>query len=487
MKIHHLLIGVHRILGLALSILFLLWFLSGMVMMYHTYPGITQQQRMQHAERLAVTGSVTLPAGAAAIALERLAGRDVCIIQTEDAEHLWDVRTGKEIKCFTANELMQVARRWTAATPTLIGTLSEIDVWLIGAMPFRDFPVYHYALNDGRGSELYLSSRTGRALQLTDRESRFWAWVGAIPHWIYIKQLRAAGRQPWTGVVLWLSGLGIVMTLSGIILGVRSWVLARRRKRLTPYAKPLYRWHHVFGLCFGLFVLTWIFSGFMSLADAPEMLWPIHGRHSAKDIYAQRLCPQHFRLDIADVVASGDVKRVELMEMGGLPFYRIFTARDEYLVDAGTTAVRRTELDTGQCCRIVQALHHAGARVQATMLNEYDNYYVSQKRPLPLPVCRVSVDNADGSTYYINPRNGACRYLNHNKRAGKWMYTGLHALNTPFFAAHPLLRRTVLWLLLLGGTVVSLTGVILAFRYLRRKSAFRSSSKTIHPKKRIEK
>lgn len=60
-------------------------------------------------------------------------------------------------------------------------TLNEIDVWLIGAYPFKDFPVYHYCFPDEEKGELYLSSRTGDALQFTTWKSRFWAWVGAIP------------------------------------------------------------------------------------------------------------------------------------------------------------------------------------------------------------------------------------------------------------------------------------------------------------------
>lgn len=44
MLLHHLLIRVHRILGTLLSILFVVWFLTGMVMMYHSYPKLTLQQ-----------------------------------------------------------------------------------------------------------------------------------------------------------------------------------------------------------------------------------------------------------------------------------------------------------------------------------------------------------------------------------------------------------------------------------------------------------
>ena len=471
MNVGRLFINLHRILGTVLSILFLMWFLSGMVMMYHTYPSLTMQQRMQHAESLQVSDSLYLPACAQSVAFERVAGRNVCLVKTTQGEMMLDARTGQRISELTPEELMSVASRWSSATPTLIETLQEIDVWLIGVMPFSDFPVYHYALNDGQGSELYLSSRTGRALQLTDNSSRFWAWVGAIPHWIYIKQLRATGRQPWTDVVLWLSGFGIFMVLTGLVVGIRSLWMARRRgshRSLSPYARPLFRWHHLTGLCFGLFVLTWIFSGFMSLADAPQLLWPVHGGHSARDMEPDTLSVAHFHLNLDKVMAMDEVKRVELKELGGMPFYHVFTAIDDYLVDASAAEARRVELSAGQCRNMVQAVHHAGVAVQATMLEAYDDYYVSQKHSLPLPVCRVSVADADGSTYYINPKNGACRYYNHNRRAGKWMYTGLHALNTPFFVAHPACRRSILWLLLLGGTIVSLTGTILACRYAKR-------------------
>ena len=330
-------------LGTVLSILFLVWFLSGMVMMYHSYPKVSQQQRMEHAETI---GVATIPVNIA-------------------------------------------------------DTVNEIDVWLIGAMPFSEYPIYHYALNDGHGSELYLSSRTGRALQITDRSSRFWAWVGAIPHWIYITRLRATGRQPWTDTVLWLSGIGIAMTLTGIIVGIRAMVQTRRRssnagaRGLTPYVKPLFRWHHLFGLCFGLFVLTWIFSGFMSLADAPQMLWPVHENHSAADICAPQLHTGSFTLDCNEVLASADVKRLELL------------------------------LLTTECCRDIVESVRGGRQVTATMLYEYDDYYVSQHQKLPLPVCRVTVDDADGSTY------------------------------------RPTLRRLILWPLLIGGTIVSITGLLM--------------------------
>ena len=209
----------------------------------------------------------------------------------------------------------------------------------------------------------------------------------------------------------------------------------------------------------------------MSLADAPQIIWPVHGEHSARDFYADSLTMSHFRLDCAKVTAADEVKRLEWLQLGDMPFYHVWTADDDYLVDAADSVVRRVTLSESQCRRMVEAafsMHGGSPAVTATLMTAYDNYYVSQKRPMPLPVWRVAVDDADHSTYYINPRNGDCRYYNDHRRTGKWLYTGLHALNTSFFSPRPVLRRTILWLLLLGGTVVSLTGVILTVRKMKK-------------------
>ncbi len=472
MKPFRLILRIHRMLGTVLSILFLMWFLSGMVMMYHSYPSLSNEARIAHAEQIEscdtlVHSQPTPPLSA--LSLQQVAGRPVFTMTDSLGETLVDALTGQPVSRFSSAELQHIANRWQsphvyANQATLIDTLNAIDVWLIGVMPFKEYPIYHYDLNDTVGSELYLSSRTGRPLQLTDTKSRFWAWVGAIPHWIYITKLRATGRQPWTNTVLWISGFGIAMTLSGLIIGLRSVCLAHRRivrkKGISPYAKPLLRWHHLAGLCFGLFVLTWIFSGFMSLADAPQLIWPTHEKHSARDVYADSLQLNRFTLDINHVLATDDVRRVEWLQMGTHCFYHVWTATDEYLVNATDSFPRRTTLTSRLCESIIGG--------KAEIIDHYDNYYISQKRQLPLPVCRVKVDDADQSTYYINPKTGDCRYYNSNRRAGKWMYTGLHALNIPFFVEHPTLRKSILWALLLGGTAVSVTGLLLSIRYVRR-------------------
>ena len=65
-----LLIFVHRWLGVALSIIFGLWFVSGIVMMYWSYPSVTPRDRLERAPTLKAD-QVVLPAEEALAALGR--------------------------------------------------------------------------------------------------------------------------------------------------------------------------------------------------------------------------------------------------------------------------------------------------------------------------------------------------------------------------------------------------------------------------------
>src|SRR5918993_297979 len=57
------LIFVHRWMGVALSVIFLLWFVSGIVMMYWTFPEVTAADRLERAP--------TLDAGRIALSAEQ--------------------------------------------------------------------------------------------------------------------------------------------------------------------------------------------------------------------------------------------------------------------------------------------------------------------------------------------------------------------------------------------------------------------------------
>ena len=51
-----LMLWIHKVLGTLLSILFLVWFLSGLVMIYHSFPQVNQYDRLKKMDPLRPEG-----------------------------------------------------------------------------------------------------------------------------------------------------------------------------------------------------------------------------------------------------------------------------------------------------------------------------------------------------------------------------------------------------------------------------------------------
>ena len=136
--------------------------------------------------------------------------------------------------------------------------------------------------------------------------------MGAIPHWVYFTILRQ-DKDLWVKSVVILSALGILMTVSGIWVGIDAYLQRyRRQKKLaSPYKKKWYWWHHVTGVLFGIFVLTWIFSGMMSLVDTPSWLGRTRNESSVDRVLSHRnVSSLNYKLDYRTVVKaySGKIK-----------------------------------------------------------------------------------------------------------------------------------------------------------------------------------
>lgn len=144
-----------------------------------------------------------------------------------------------------------------------VQTLKQIDQWTLGQS--RQLPLHKFAVDDGAGPEVYIQPRTGDIAAYTTARSRTLAWMGTIPHWLYFAALRE--NQPlWYKIIVWTSGLVCVLAVLGLIIG--TMLLKRPRPfRLSaaiPYSRWM-RWHYITGLVFGIFTLTWAFSGLLSM------------------------------------------------------------------------------------------------------------------------------------------------------------------------------------------------------------------------------
>ncbi|WP_195846327.1 PepSY domain-containing protein, partial [Bordetella pertussis] len=135
-------------------------------------------------------------------------------------------------------------------------------------------PLYVFEMDDPARTRLYVSSSTGEVVRDAPRLERGWNYVGAWLHWLY--PLRGAY---WHDIVVWLSVLGVALTVSGTVVGLWRWRFARpyASGSRSPYRERFMRWHHIAGLLFAATTLTWIFSGLMSMNP-----WQVFGTRATQ-------------------------------------------------------------------------------------------------------------------------------------------------------------------------------------------------------------
>ena len=482
-KLKNILYSLHRVLGTILSILFLVWFLSGFVMIYHSFPRVTNEQKHEHMDVLPQntlspdSATKTLPAATMFLkfSLKSYAGKPFYEgLSMEGLTRISaDCTTMSERVGITPsyNQIENYASRWCKADIMQVDTLRELEQWIPFSYLKKDFPIYKFYFEDEEKHQLYISSQTGEALQFTNEKSRFWSWLGAIPHWIYFTSLRQ-NTQLWSDVIIWASGIGCIMCIVGLIMGVHSYIKQYRRKKKwqTPYKKFSYKWHHILGLVFGVFVFSFAFSGMMSLADVPQWMVKVHN----PSIQEQMMFPNpvilgNYKLNEQKVLStySEEIKSIEWASYGQIPLYKIIVGDEQLTIDASGDSLKLLNLGEQEIRANLSLVHTEP--ISISLITEYDNYYTAKKNRLSLPVYKVDIADADNSTYYINPKNGNTQYFNTNSKVHRWTYQALHSYNIEFLTKYPVLWNIIMWVTMIGGTFVSLTGVWLGFRYIKRK------------------
>lgn len=469
----------HKVLGTLLSIFFLAWFLSGLVMIYHTFPRVRpadlrDKMDLLSEQSLPSIASIEQRLGADEplrnLSLNSYLGQTRFQLRSNSKNQLIPTDTAAQLPTVDWPYIQSVVARWNNTTVAQVDTLYSLDQWIPFGRLKKEFPIYKFHFADGEKHQLYISSKSGEVLQYTSKESRFWAWIGAIPHWIYFTALRQDSKK-WSDLVIWLSGIGCIMCLAGFYMGIRALVLARRRHTISPYKKFWYKWHYLSGLVFGLPALTFCFSGMMSLSSVQE--WGIKPKldfSPTQELQKMALSPADYPLDYREAIKAypKQIRQMEWGSFGDIPFYKIYTDEGEKVIDARDQQnVRPLNLTSDEVVARLSRLHKEHP-IHIEQLNAYDTYYISRKRRLELPVWKVTIDDVDHSSYYINPRTGQCRYVNTPSRWDHWTYSAFHNLSFRVLTNRPLLWSVVMWGVLLGGTFVSLSGVWLAIQYVCR-------------------
>ena len=349
---------IHRVLGTLLSILFLVLFLSAFVMMYHGFPRASQAEKLEKLEPLSPSlpsvSEITsrLPEGekVKGIRLDRYLGQTIFHIRTDKGEHNLPADSVQALPVIDGSRIHRVASLWCNAPIDRIDTLNRLDQWIPFGSLKREFPIYKFHFADTEKHQLYIGSQSGEVLQFTTRNERFWAWLGAIPHWVYFTWLRQDAAL-WSITVIWLSGIGCLMTIAGLWVGMDVWRRSRKQKgKFSPYRKKWYDWHYVSGIVFGVIGLTFCFSGMMSLAEVPAWISkPVLDRNPTREIKKGAPKPDQYLLDYRQILTEyPDVRQVEWSNFRSKPYYIVKRSEGDLYIDASDSLPHPLKLDEKQ-------------------------------------------------------------------------------------------------------------------------------------------
>ena len=522
------LIFFHRWLGILIGLMFVIWCISGIVLLYAGIPHITAGERLYRLPVLdASTINVSPQQALEATGLEARPFR--LRVSMHNGRPVYRINTGNVFGNWTlvyadTGEVMadldqEQAVAWLAGTMpeyqgsfTVETTLTGPDFWTHSPILQNHMPMHRIALDDAAGTRYYVSAGSGEAVMKTDASSRLLGLLGYNIHTLFFWR-----QKSWHGDILnWLSWTGLLMAVLGLALGIWRYSLKpayinRGVKYRTPYA-GWYKWHHYAGVIFGLFIITWVLSGLVSMGQIPgitETLYsPVQLEAGARTVQGQNAHVDFAPMSAASVrnAASRIGAEFELAELelvpfnGGLYFigYRKPTraemeswrARSAYdfitptlewdyqLVSAiDPYATPFTRFDETALVTIARQAMPGANIVASEWLQEFDNYYYPTldtfdlglpRSVRKLPVLRLQFDDPESTWLYLEPTMGQMTKAEIADRRNRWGYYGLHGFDLPgLFTSRPLWDVMAL-VLLVGAGVLSCTTLVPMVRRLKR-------------------
>ena len=473
------LVVLHRWVGIALCLFFAMWFASGVVMIYVPYPALPEHARVSGMEAIDASLVRVVPAEALAasgtldamrLRLLQAAGQARYVI-TPSAGPLVSVSATDRsvLALIDSHEAERIASSFGGEPVRDVEGPYNYDQWVVHNRFDAARPFYRVDLSDAAGTALYVSARSGEVLQRTTRFERAWNYLGSVVHWLYPTLLRR-NWLTWNWSVWTLALTGVVVTVAGLWLGVLRWRTQMRSGRggISPYRRWL-KWHHVGGLIVGSFILTWIFSGWLSMDHG---LLFSSGTMSPTQVsaYAGLSLPQSAAaVSLERIGAALPATEVEIVAVAGTPY---ILARD----GRGT----RVTTPSG---RPAESALPRGAILAATQA-AFPGVEVGLPVPIPKNDVYARVRSSDGvgghglrmvlqdqaaSWVYVNPESGrVIQVMDRSRRLYRWLFFGLHTLDFPLLASDWIWTPVMLGLLGFGFAF-SITSVVIGWRRLRRK------------------
>ncbi|MBW8774490.1 MAG: PepSY domain-containing protein [Stenotrophomonas sp.] len=482
---------VHRWLGIGGCLLMLLWFVSGMVMLFIGYPKLTPGERLAAlpvlGEARDLQGLSILPAAVQAepesVALTTLRGEPAYVVRNGSNVGAWSAYTGQALLPVSAQRAEASAAQFAGGQAFVGATRVDEDRWTHSRALDVHRPLYRVEVGGAQPGDLYVSSRTGEVVLDAPHVQQRWNYVGAWLHWLYFLRMQSVDPV-WTWVVIVLSALCSVAAISGIVVGVWRWRFRGhyRSGAKTPYVEPWMRWHHLIGLVAAAFVFTWIFSGLMSMnplgvfSSTREAI--DSGRYRGGAVTVDGALGEP-----ATLLAAADVERflpveIQWRRIGGELFAVLLDGQGETrIVSSGNGHLQVARLlPAAWLQQKVRAL--SDAPMQDFVVQQAADAYFYPRAPEAMngaavrrfPVAVVDFGDAEATRVYLDLATGdPLLMMGHRERVGRWLFYFLHSWDLPAMLRQEGARLAVLLLLSAAGTALCATATVIGYRRLRMK------------------
>lgn len=444
-------------------------------MMYRSFPSLSSKERIEiseynkasHVLQPNLVFQDTCSAEIQNLRLNFQLGKPVYHLTTKEGEMISRRADNGADLDITQTKALQIASFNTGInTSAAVNSITELDQWIPRTKYLNHLPIYKIEYKNEDKTFVYVSSVTGEILNLNTNDERFWAWIGAIPHWIYFRDIRVNGAL-WSQLVIWLAFLGLIMTVTGIVTGLVRYK-KKPKAKFKRFKNKWYNFHYYIGLFFGLFVFTWIFSGLMSMTPFD---WTPSAQLNENE--SDKWVGENYTLNSFNTTAWENLieftQENKFKEITFKPFNGALFIHQELLNDQKLLNLENPEqLPQQEDYELMINSFSSGESVkQITFLTEYDNYYYSRHNEKELPVIKYEMSNR---TYYVNPKRAKVIYKCETEhKLQRWVYNGLHSLDFSFIAWKRPLWDIVLIILLVGGTIISFTGTALGIKFIKRK------------------
>ncbi|QGL96127.1 MULTISPECIES: PepSY-associated TM helix domain-containing protein [Stenotrophomonas] len=482
---------VHRWLGIGGCLLMLLWFVSGMVMLFIGYPKLTPGERMAALPALGDArgwqGLSILPAAVQVeperVALTTLRGEPAYVVRSGSNVGAWSAVTGQALLPVSAQRAEASAAQFAGGQAFVGATRVEEDRWTHSRALDVHRPLYRVEVGGAQPGDLYVSSRTGEVVLDAPHVQQRWNYVGAWLHWLYFLRMQSVDPV-WTWGVIALSALCTLVAVSGIVVGVWRWRFRGhyRSGAKTPYVESWTRWHHLLGLMASAFVFTWIFSGLMSMnplgvfSSTGEAIDVEHYRGGAVAVDGALGDPAKL-LAVAEAARFQPVE-IQWRRIGGELFAVLLDGRgDTRIVSGGNGHLHVARwLPTAWLQQRARAL--SAAPMQGFVVQHAADAYFYPRAPEAMngaavrrfPVAVVDFGDAEATRVYLDLATGdPLLTMGHRERLGRWLFYFLHSWDLPAMLRQEGARLAVLLLLSAVGTALCATATVIGYRRLRMK------------------